>query len=201
MRLLLPSALLILAASCSSEPGTAEGSTPSAAPAAGPTGSATNETAAGLYGLRTETLEGEAADLSAYAGQVTLVVNVASECGYTRQYAGLQELHAELESRGFAVLAFPSNEFGGQEPGNPEQIRQFCTERFDVTFPMFAKCEVKPGAGQSPVYAFLAGQTGETPGWNFCKYLVGKDGQVVAFFESGVEPSSAELRRAIEAAL
>jgi glutathione peroxidase len=158
-------------------------------------------TASGLYALSAETLEGEPADMSSYAGQVTLVVNVASRCGYTRQYEGLQSLQAELEDQGFAVLAFPSNEFGGQEPGSPAEIREFCTSRFDVSFPMFAKCEVKPGAGQSPIYAFLQEETGEVPGWNFCKYLVGKDGRVLAFYKSGVEPDADELRGAIEKAL
>ena len=129
------------------------------------------------------------------------MVNVASRCGYTNQYAGLQELHEELSAQGFAVLGFPSNEFGGQEPGSPEQIQQFCTSEFGVTFPMFAKSEVKPGDGQSPVYAFLQEQTNEVPGWNFCKYLVGKDGQVIAFYSSAVTPDAAELRKAIDKAL
>lgn len=107
----------------------------------------------GLYQLNTETLEGESIDLADFAGRVSLVVNVASACGYTPQYAGLQELHSEFESRGFSVLAFPSNEFGGQEPGSPAEIREFCNSRYSVEFPMMAKCEVKPGDGQSPVYS------------------------------------------------
>ncbi|MEM7201663.1 MAG: glutathione peroxidase [Planctomycetota bacterium] len=159
-----------------------------------------NATGAGLYGLAAPSLEGETMDLSAFEGQVTLVVNVASKCGYTRQYEGLQELHAQLEGRGFAVLAFPSNEFGGQEPGSAAEIRQFCSDRYDVSFPMFAKSEVK-GANQSPVYSFLEQQTGQVPSWNFCKYLVGKDGQVIAFYKSSVEPTADELRKAIETAL
>lgn len=154
-----------------------------------------------LYTLRTQSLDGKPADLSKFAGKVTLVVNVASECGYTPQYAGLQALHAELEGRGFAVLGFPSNEFGRQEPGSAEAIREFCSTRFSVSFPMFAKCEVKPGAAQSPVFAFLSKQTGEVPGWNFCKYLVARDGRALAFFKSGVAPDSAELRAAIDEAL
>jgi glutathione peroxidase len=155
----------------------------------------------GLYALSTTTLDGKPVDLSAYDGKVTLVVNVASECGFTPQYAGLQALHEELEGRGFAVLGFPSNEFGGQEPGSPEQIREFCSSRFGVTFPMFAKCEVKPGTGQSPVYGFLQEQTGEVPSWNFCKYLVGRDGVVIAFYGSRTAPDAADLRAAIEKAL
>ena len=102
---------------------------------------------------------------------------------------------------GVAVLGFPSNDFGAQEPGSAEQIREFCEGTYGVTFPMFAKVQTKAGADQSPVYAFLGEQTGELPGWNFCKYLVGKDGKPVAFFESGVAPDSAELRAAIMDAL
>jgi glutathione peroxidase len=154
-----------------------------------------------LYTLRTTSLEGKPADLADFKDKVTLVVNLASECGYTPQYAGLQALHAELAGRGFAVLGFPSNEFGRQEPGSPETIREFCTTRFGVSFPLFAKCTVKPDADRSPVYALLAEQTGKTPAWNFCKYLVGRDGRAIAFFESAVTPDAPELRKAIEAAL
>lgn len=154
-----------------------------------------------LYALSTTSLTGEPVDLAQYEGQVTLVVNVASKCGYTPQYAGLQTLHEEMAPLGVAVLGFPSNDFGGQEPGSAEQIREFCEGTYGVTFPMFAKVQTKAGADQSPVYAFLGEQTGELPGWNFCKYLVGKDGKPVAFFESGVAPDSAELRAAIMDAL
>ena len=155
-----------------------------------------------IYELEAETLEGEAADLSAYQGKVTLVVNVASRCGYTPQYEGLQALHAELKDRGFAVLGFPSNDFGAQEPGTAEQIREFCSSKFDVDFPMFAKVKTKAGDGQSPVYGRLASAVdGQLPNWNFCKYLVGKDGQVLGFYPSRVAPDDAELRKQIEAAL
>ena len=154
-----------------------------------------------VYTLSPTSLAGKPADLSSYQGKVTLIVNVASECGYTPQYAGLQKLHADLAPRGFAVLGFPSNEFGGQEPGSPEQIQQFCTSKYSVSFPMFAKCETKPGAGQSPVFAALAAGTGKSPNWNFCKYLVGKDGKVIAFFPSKVAPDAAELRTAIDKAM
>lgn len=154
-----------------------------------------------VYRLTTQTLAGKPADLASYQGKVTLIVNVASECGYTPQYAGLQKLHAELAPRGFAVLGFPSNEFGGQEPGSPEQIQQFCSSKYAVSFPLFAKCETKPGAGQSPVFAALAAGTGQSPNWNFCKYLVGKDGSVIAFFPSKVAPDAAELRAAIDEAM
>lgn len=155
-----------------------------------------------IYELEAETLEGEAAALSDYRGKVTLVVNVASRCGYTPQYAGLQALHAELKDRGFAVLGFPSNDFGAQEPGTAEQIREFCSSKFDVDFPMFAKVKTKAGDGQSPVYERLASSVdGQLPNWNFCKYLVGKDGQVLGFYPSRVAPDDAELRKQIEAAL
>jgi glutathione peroxidase len=154
-----------------------------------------------VYSLSTATLDGKPAKLADYRGKVTLVVNVASECGYTPQYAGLQKLHAEMSGRGFAVLGFPSNEFGGQEPGSPEQIQKFCSTKYSVTFPLFAKCATKPGAEQSPVYAALAGATGKSPNWNFCKYLVGKQGEVIAFYPSKVAPDDAELRAAIEKAL
>ncbi|MBM3462113.1 MAG: glutathione peroxidase [Armatimonadetes bacterium] len=154
----------------------------------------------GLYSLKTTTLEGKPADLSQYAGKVSLVVNVASECGYTPQYEGLEALQKEYAAKGLVVLGFPSNEFGGQEPGTAEQIRTFCSTKFHVTFPMFGKVEVKPGAGQSPVYKFLT-EGGKVPNWNFCKYLVGADGRVIEFFPSAVKPESPELRKAIDAAL
>ena len=153
-----------------------------------------------LYELKTVTLQGEPADLSTYRGRVTLVVNVASECGYTPQYAGLERLHQELSPKGFAVLGFPSNEFGGQEPGTAQQIAEFCRKNYGVTFPLFAKLRTQPGNGQSPVYRFL-GASGHLPAWNFSKYVVGKDGRVVAFFPSAVTPDSADLRRAIDKAL
>lgn len=153
-----------------------------------------------LYSLSTETLEGRPFDLSAFRGKVTLVVNVASECGFTPQYQGLQALHTELAEHGFAVLGFPSNEFGGQEPGDGKAIRIFCETRFGVTFPLFAKCQTKPGPGQSPVYAFLT-KGGQMPNWNFCKYLVGRDGRVVEFFPSNAGPNDRGLRNAVNQAL
>ena len=153
-----------------------------------------------LYDLKTETLQGKPSDLAAYRGTVTLVVNTASECGYTPQYEGLERLHRELSSKGFSVLGFPSNDFGGQEPGSAQQIAEFCKKNYGVTFPMFAKLSTRPGSGQSPIYAFL-GSSGHLPAWNFSKYVVGKDGKVVAFFVSAVTPESAELRAAITRAL
>ncbi len=153
-----------------------------------------------LYDLKATSLEGEPVSLARFRAKVTLAVNLASECGFTPQYAGLEKLHEEFLSRGFAVLGFPSNEFGGQEPGDAFQIREFCTRIYGVTFPMFSKGRVRPGPGQSSVYDFLTGG-GEVPSWNFCKYLVGRDGRVIRFFVSDVAPESAELREAIRRAL
>jgi glutathione peroxidase len=154
-----------------------------------------------FYDLHTQTLVGnKPADLGAYRGKVTLVVNVASYCGYTPQYKGLEALHRELAPKGFAVLGFPSNDFGGQEPDSAEQIADFCRLTYDVTFPMFAKVVTKAGPGQSPIYAHL-GRSGHLPAWNFAKYLIGKDGRVIAFFPSDVTPESPKLRDAIAKAL
>jgi glutathione peroxidase len=130
---------------------------------------------------------------------VLLVVNTASECGATPQYAGLEELWREYKGRGLAVLGFPSNDFGAQEPGPEEQIKSFCSTNYQVTFPLFAKVATK-GGGQSAVYKFLTAKHGE-PKWNFHKYLVGKNGEVLRAFGTKVEPNDAELRAAIEAAL
>lgn len=156
--------------------------------------------AASLYDLQTTTLDGKPAPLSAYKGKVTLVVNTASQCGFTPQYTGLQKLHHELAPKGFSVLGFPSNDFGGQEPGSAEEIKTFCQRNYGVTFPMFSKLVTKAGQGQSPIYAYL-GQTGNLPGWNFSKYVIGKDGTVKAFFPSKVTPEDPALRKAIAAAL
>lgn len=153
-----------------------------------------------FHTLRTRSLAGEPVDLAAYAGVVALVVNVASECGYTPQYAGLQRLHDELKGRGFVVLGFPSNDFGGQEPGSPAQIQAFCSRRYAVGFPLFEKVRTMAGEGQSDVYRWL-GSSGKLPNWNFCKYLIGADGTVRGFYPSKVAPDDATLRAAIEAAL
>jgi glutathione peroxidase len=153
-----------------------------------------------FYDFKTNTLLGKPADLGAYRGKVTLVVNVASKCGYTPQYEGLEKLHRELSAKGFAVLGFPSNDFGGQEPGTAQEIAEFCRLTYGVTFPMFAKVSTIPGPNQSPIYKFL-GATGNLPAWNFSKYLVSKDGKVVAFFPSEVTPESPALRGAIAKAL
>ena len=155
---------------------------------------------ASFYALSTTKLSGEPVGLKEYEGKVALVVNTASKCGFTPQYKGLQALYSELSPRGFVILGFPSNDFGGQEPGSSEEIKQFCELNYKVTFPMFSKVVTKAGPDQSPIYSWL-GQTGNLPKWNFSKYLIGKDGKVVAFFPSNVTPESPELRQAIEAAM
>jgi glutathione peroxidase len=154
-----------------------------------------------LYRMATKTLEGQPADLKAYAGKVSLVVNVASKCGYTPQYEGLEKLYGQLKDRGFVVLGFPSNDFGGQEPGTAAEIRQFCSLTYNVSFPMFEKVVTKRGAAQSPVFANLHKQSGELPSWNFSKYLVGKDGKVVKYYPTRVTPEDSSLRKDIETAL
>src|SRR5947208_9881457 len=153
-----------------------------------------------FYDLKTNTLLGQPADLGIYRGKVTLVVNVASYCGYTPQYKGLEKLHRDLAGKGFAVLGFPSNDFGEQEPGSPQEIAEFCKRTYDVTFPMFAKVVTKSGREQSAIYTFL-GSSGHLPAWNFSKYLIGKDGRVIAFYPSDVTPEWPELQRAITKAL
>jgi len=155
---------------------------------------------ASFYALSTSRLNGEPVDLKEYAGKVALVVNTASKCGFTPQYKGLQELYTDLSPRGFVILGFPSNDFGRQEPGTAEEIKTFCELNYKVTFPMFSKVVTKAGPDQSPIYTWL-GQGGNLPQWNFSKYVIGKDGRVVAFFPSKVTPDAPELRAAIESAL
>jgi glutathione peroxidase len=135
-----------------------------------------------------------------HANQVLLVVNTASKCGYTKQYEGLEKLHAGLSDKGFAVLGFPSNEFGGQEPGTEEEIQKFCTLTYGVKFPMYEKTSVK-GSSASPFYQGLKAATGSEPAWNFHKYLIGADGKVIKAYPSGVTPSDAGLRKDIDDAL
>jgi len=153
-----------------------------------------------FYDLKTNTLEGKPGNLAQYKGQVSLVVNVASKCGYTPQYEGLEKLQREMKGKGFNVLGFPSNDFGGQEPGSAQEIATFCKLTYDVTFPMFEKLVTKKGADQSPIYGFL-GQSGDLPAWNFSKYVIDKQGRIVAFFPSKVTPEDPALRAAIAKAL
>lgn len=133
----------------------------------------------------------------AYAGQVLLVVNTASKCGNTPQYEGLEAMYEKYREQGFAVLGFPSNDFMGQEPGSEEEIQEFCTLTYGVKFPMFEKVQVR-GADATPLYRALAEATGESPGWNFHKYLLDRQGNVVASFGHRVQPDDPELVAAIE---
>ncbi len=148
------------------------------------------------------TIEGQPTKLADFVGEVVLIVNVASECGYTPQYEGLQELYEKYHERGLTVIGFPANNFGGQEPGSDEEIRQFCTAKFSITFPMMSKVSVK-GADQHPLFSFLTTESepsGEIP-WNFHKFLLDREGNIVARFNSDVTPLSAELTAKIESLL
>jgi glutathione peroxidase len=150
-----------------------------------------------------DTPTGEKATLRKYHGQVILVVNTASRCGYTRQYAGLEALYKSHKDRGLIVVAFPSNDFGGQEPGSNDEIQEFCSSKFGITFPVMGKMPVK-GEERSPLYAALTGSDAPFPGdpkWNFEKFLIGRDGTILARFPSKVEPDSPEVLEALEKAL
>lgn len=153
-----------------------------------------------LFDFKTRTLEGKPADLGGYKGKVALVVNVASACGLTPHYTGLQKLHEEFGGKGLAVLGFPCNQFGAQEPGTAQQIRDFCTTKYSVTFPIFEKVEVKKGGKQDPIFQFLTTSHAE-PNWNFTKYLVGKDGVVIKRYEPTTKPDDPALVADIKAAL
>jgi glutathione peroxidase len=159
--------------------------------------------AASLYDIPLKDIDGTATNLAAYKGKVLLIVNVASHCGFTKQYAALEATYKKYSDQGFAILGFPCNQFGGQEPGSNEEIKAFCTSTFSVNFPLFDKLEVN-GAGRSPLYEQLAGSASPFPGdikWNFTKFLIGKDGTIIKRFESKVTPDSPEVTAAIEAAL
>jgi glutathione peroxidase len=139
-------------------------------------------------------------DLCQYAGQVVLVVNTASECGYTPQYKSLEAVHARYRERGFVVLGFPSNDFGGQEPGSNAAIAEFCENQFAVRFPMFAKSVVRPSKGTAvnPLYAGLVARSGQSPRWNFHKYLIARDGQTVISHPSATSPEDPAFLRDLE---
>src|SRR5262249_39658852 len=156
--------------------------------------------ASSAYEFTLPSIDGATAPLSAYKGKVALVVNVASQCGYTPQYAGLEKLYEKYKSKGFVVLGFPANDFGAQEPGTNEEIKTFCTRNYHVTFPMYSKVTVK-GPGKTPLYKFLTESAGGEIRWNFTKFLVDEDGKVISRFESAVEPDSPELVGAVEKAL
>lgn len=156
-----------------------------------------------LLSISVKTIEGKDTTLAAQKAKAILVVNVASECGYTRQYAGLEELYKKLKAEGLVVVGFPCNDFGGQEPGTEAEIKKFCTSRFAVTFPLYSKITVQ-GAAAHPLFVSLTSKASGHPGpvtWNFNKFLVSRDGKLLARFDSSVEPDDPELLAAIKAAL
>jgi glutathione peroxidase len=156
-----------------------------------------------LYDIPLKRIDGTATKLDAFRGKVLLVVNVASKCGLTPQYTGLEKLYQAKHAQGLEVLGFPANNFGAQEPGSNAEIGAFCKAKFGVTFPMFSKISVK-GSDKAPLYQFLTDKNTKTGGeipWNFTKYLVDREGKVLARFDAPVEPMSKELTSAIEAAL
>jgi glutathione peroxidase len=160
----------------------------------------TGDTGNVFWDLKTNTLAGDPVDLADWRGQVALVVNVASKCGLTPQYEGLQSLYGELKDDGFVILAFPSNDFMGQESGTPAEIREFCTANYGVTFPIFGKVKVK-GRDKDEIYAWLTSTGLEEPTWNFTKYLIGRDGRIIARFAPRTKPDDGEMMAAIRKAL
>ena len=161
--------------------------------------------ATSIHDFTVKTIDGKDKSLADYKGKVLLVVNVASECGFTPQYDGLEKLHEQYGAKGFEVLGFPANEFGGQEPGSDAEIQTFCTSKFGVKFPMFSKVKVS-GDGMHPLYDWLQStetnpKFGGPVKWNFYKFLVDKNGQVIGRFAHKAEPLSADVKSAIEAAL
>jgi glutathione peroxidase len=159
--------------------------------------------ASSLYNVPLKDIDGKDTSLKAYEGKVLLIVNVASKCGNTPQYSGLEALQQKYKDKGFTVLGFPCNDFGKQEPGSNQDIKEFCSSTYHVTFPMFDKLHVK-GPEQHPLYKELSGKEAAFPGdvkWNFGKFLVGRDGKVIQRFEPGLKPDTAQLTKPIEDAL
>lgn len=167
--------------------------TPSSAQTAAPA-------AATVYEFTVNSIQKQPVALSDYRGKALLIVNVASQCGFTPQYAGLEKLYREYRDQGLVILGFPSNDFGAQEPGTEEQIITFCRSKYDVTFPMFAKVVVK-GDDKIPLYRFLTGSRGGEIGWNFTKFLIGRDGRVIARYDSKVTPEDPKLVQGVKDAL
>jgi len=181
------------------QPAPAKGEAPKAA-----AGSPEMAPAGNVWGFTVKTIDGSDKSLKDFDGKAVLIVNTASQCGYTGQYKDLQQIYTEYKSRGFEVLAFPSNDFGGQEPGSNAEIKTFCTARYKTTFPLFAKVKVK-GDGKVPLYSYLTEKTSDgikgEVGWNFTKFLVSPKGDVVARFASGDVPTASKMRQAIEKTL
>jgi glutathione peroxidase len=153
-----------------------------------------------LHETTIKNIDGQETNLSKYKGKVCLVVNVASQCGYTPQYKGLEALYQAYKDKGLEILGFPSNDFGAQEPGTEEQIKQFCSTKYDVSFDMFSKVKVT-GAEKVDLYKYLTQTTGSEVQWNFNKFLVDKEGKVVKYYASSVAPDSPELKKDLEALL
>lgn len=158
-----------------------------------------------VYDFKVNDIDGKPVKLSKFKGKVIMVVNTASQCGNTPQYASLQTLYEENKDKGFVVLAFPANEFGKQEPGTDQEIKEFCTSRFHVTFPVFSKIVVK-GEGQHPLYQYLTSKTtnpkfGGDVEWNFAKFLINRKGEVIARFPAGLDPLKPEVVDAVGKAL
>ena len=152
-----------------------------------------------LYDLEVQDIDGKNVSLSQYKGKPSLVVNVASQCGFTHHYGPLQEIFEKYEGK-FMILGFPCNQFGAQEPGTEDEIKQFCETNFGVKFPMFSKLDVK-GEKQSKIYQYLEKETGEVPKWNFHKYFIDKDGNVVKSFGTKIGPKDDEIINLIESEL
>lgn len=153
-----------------------------------------------ISGIIVKDMDGNDINLSDYQGKVLLIVNVASKCGFTPQYEGLESIYKKYKDQGFEILAFPCNQFGGQEPGTNEEIKNFCSSKYDVTFKLFDKIEVN-GENRSPLYTALTTNTNTEQGdikWNFEKFLISRNGQINARFRSKVTPESVELTSAIE---
>lgn len=153
-----------------------------------------------IYGFTVKDIDGNKIELSSYKGKVLLVVNVASRCGFTKQYSGLEEIYRKHKENGFEILAFPCNDFGKQEPGTNEEIKEFCSSKFDVSFQLFDKVKVL-GEDKEPLYAFLTDNhvTGKSDiGWNFEKFLIDREGNIVKRFKSNIDPLSETLITALE---
>lgn len=158
-----------------------------------------------IYDFTLNSIDGQPAPLAAYKGKIVMLVNVASRCGFTPQYTALEAVYEKYKERGFVVVGIPANNFGSQEPGTNQEIKTFCTTKYNVTFPMMAKVSVK-GDDKTPLYQFLTDkaanpETGGEIQWNFTKFLIGPDGRVITRFESAVAPDSPEVIGAIEKAL
>jgi glutathione peroxidase len=158
-------------------------------------------TAANIYDFTLPSIDGKPMPLAEFKGKVVLVVNVASRCGYTPQYSALEALYEKYKDQGFVIVGFPANNFGAQEPGTNEEIKTFCSRKYNVTFPMYGKVSVK-GDDETPLYQYLTKQTGPSIAgdikWNFTKFLVDRNGNVVERFESAVTPDSKEVVSAVE---